>query len=143
MIACRSLCAYDLMKTFGVNTMRFFESERATYHANYAALLAHEGKFVAIKGETIAGVRQTYDQVVELGYERFGPVPFLVKRIRLEEDSASLLIRTLTRRSFRRFEAASVEIYRGRTASQRRLREETSPSRSCQCLGRPLPWAWR
>ena len=93
-IACfRSLCAYDLMKTFGVNTMRFFESERATYHANYAALLAHEGKFVAIKGETIAGVRQTYDQVVELGYERFGPVPFLVKRIRLEEDSASLLIR--------------------------------------------------
>lgn len=70
--------------------MRFFESERATYQANYDALLAHEGKFVAIKGETIAGVRQTYDQVVELGYERFGPVPFLVKRIRLEDDSPPL-----------------------------------------------------
>lgn len=71
--------------------MTFFESERATYHANFESLLAHEGKFVAIKGETIAGVRQTYDQVVELGYERFGPVPFLVKRIRLT-DAPSLFL---------------------------------------------------
>ena len=62
--------------------MSFFESERATHDANIDALLAHEGKFVVIKGQTIAGVRQTYDQIVELGYERFGPVPFLVKRIR-------------------------------------------------------------
>jgi len=73
--------------------MTYFESERATYDANLEALLAHEGKFVAIKGDTIAGVRQTYEQVVELGYERFGPVPFLVKRIRSKDDPPSFFLR--------------------------------------------------
>ena len=63
------------------DAMAYFETERATYRANLDELLAHEGKFVAIKGDTIAGVSHTYDQVIELGYERFGPVPFLVKRI--------------------------------------------------------------
>jgi hypothetical protein len=61
--------------------MAYFETERATYHANLETLLVHEGKFVAIRGDTIAGVRHTYDQVLELGYEHFGAVPFLVKRI--------------------------------------------------------------
>lgn len=61
--------------------MTFFETERATYHANLDKLLADEGKYVAIRGETIAGVSQTYEQVLELGYEHFGPVPFLVKKI--------------------------------------------------------------
>lgn len=73
--------------------MTYFESERDTYDANYEALLAHEGKFVAIKGDTIAGVRRTYEQVVELGYERFGPVPFLVKRIRPKDDPPVLFPR--------------------------------------------------
>ena len=66
--------------------MQHFEAERATYRANLDELLAHEGKFVAIKGERIAGVRHTYEQVVELGYEHFGPVPFLVKKIYRAED---------------------------------------------------------
>ncbi len=59
-----------------------FETERAAYDANLDELLAHEGKFVVIKGDTIAGTRDTYEQVLELGYSRFGHVPFLVKRIR-------------------------------------------------------------
>lgn len=65
-----------------------FETERAAYHANLEELLAHEGKFVAIKGETIAGTRDTYEQVLELGYERFGLVPFLVKRIQPGQESS-------------------------------------------------------
>ncbi len=65
-----------------------FETERAVYHANLDDLLAHEGKFVVIKGETIAGTRDTYEQVLELGYQQFGPVPFLVKKIRPEERAA-------------------------------------------------------
>ncbi len=67
--------------------MAFFTTERDTYNANLEQLLADEGKFVAIKGQTIAGVSQTYEQVLEIGYERFGPVPFLVKRIQ-RVDSA-------------------------------------------------------
>lgn len=65
--------------------MPFFATERATYQANLENLLAHEGEFVAIKGQTIAGVRRTYDQILELGYAEFGPVPFLVKRIQRAE----------------------------------------------------------
>lgn len=68
--------------------MAFFATERATYLANLEALLEHEGMFVVIKGETIGGVRHTYDQILELGYEQFGPVPFFVKRIHREEPAA-------------------------------------------------------
>lgn len=64
-----------------------FETERAAYHANLEELLAHEGKFVAIKGDTIAGTRDTYEQVLELGYEQFGIVPFLVKKIQPEQGA--------------------------------------------------------
>jgi len=65
-----------------------FDTERAVYQANLEDLLAHEGKFVVIKGDTIAGTRDTYEQVLELGYERFGLVPFLVKKIRPTEAQA-------------------------------------------------------
>lgn len=59
-----------------------FETERAVYHANLEDLLAHEGHFVVIKGDTIGGTSETYEDVLELGYEQFGVVPFLVKKIR-------------------------------------------------------------
>ena len=65
-----------------------FDTERAAYNANLDELLAHEGKFVVIRGETSAGTRDTYERVIELGYERFGAVPFLVKKIRPTEERA-------------------------------------------------------
>jgi len=80
--------------------MVYFETERATYRENLDALLADEGKFVVIKGQTIAGVGHTYEQVLELGYERFGPVPFLVKKI-LRDEPAQPVGPSFERRSFR------------------------------------------
>jgi hypothetical protein len=42
---------------------------------------ANEGRYVVIKGEDIAGVRDTFDEALSLGYGRFGLGPFLVKKI--------------------------------------------------------------
>ena len=42
---------------------------------------AHEGKFVLIHGNEIAGVWDTYQDALGAGYRQFGLDPFLVKQI--------------------------------------------------------------
>ena len=61
------------------------ERELATYQANLMELAADEGKFVVIRGEEIAGVLDTYEDALEMGYEKFGLGPFLVRQIRKSE----------------------------------------------------------
>jgi hypothetical protein len=58
-----------------------FEKELEVYSEHLIDLLDHEGKFVVIRGEEIAGSFDTYEVALEAGYERYGPVPFLVKKI--------------------------------------------------------------
>jgi len=62
-----------------------FEQELATYHAHLIDLLADEGKFILVKGEEIAGPWESYEDALQVGYERFGLVPFLVKKIQRVE----------------------------------------------------------
>lgn len=62
-----------------------FEQELATYHAHLIDLLADEGKFILVKGEEIAGPWESYEDALQAGYERFGLVPFLVKKIQRVE----------------------------------------------------------
>jgi hypothetical protein len=57
------------------------ERELATYHASLESLLEHEGKFVVIQGEMIAGTWQTYEDALKAGYDQFGLTPFMVKQI--------------------------------------------------------------
>lgn len=57
------------------------EHEMATYQTNLMELLVNEGKFVVIRGEEIAGAFDTYEEALEVGYNKYGLVPFLVKRI--------------------------------------------------------------
>jgi hypothetical protein len=57
------------------------EKELATYQAKLPELLAHEGKFVLIHGEDVAGLWDTYEDALKAGYERFKLDAFLVKRI--------------------------------------------------------------
>jgi hypothetical protein len=58
------------------------EREKVTYWAKLAELLpAAEGKFVVIEGEDVAGLADSYDEALGIGYDRFGPGPFLVKRV--------------------------------------------------------------
>jgi hypothetical protein len=62
-----------------------FERELEIYNANLMDLLANEGQFVVIRGEEIAGAFATYDAALEAGYTRYGPVPFLVRKIQRAE----------------------------------------------------------
>jgi hypothetical protein len=58
------------------------ETERATYHANLLEMLPeNEDRFVVIKDQEILGAFEDYDKALEAGYERYGPVPFLVRRV--------------------------------------------------------------
>ena len=62
------------------------EHEMGVYQANLMDLLANEGKYVVIKGdELLPAAYDEYDEALAAGYERFGPVPFLVKKIQKTE----------------------------------------------------------
>ena len=65
-----------------------FEQELEVYNKNLAVLLlsGNEGKFTVIHGQDITGPFDTYEAALEAGYERFGPVPFLVKKIQQVEE---------------------------------------------------------
>jgi len=45
----------------------------------------NEGKFAVIKGDDFQGAFESYEAALEAGYERYGLVPFLVKKIEREE----------------------------------------------------------
>jgi hypothetical protein len=57
------------------------ERELATYEAKLEELLAQEGKYVVIHGETVVGTWDTYEAALAAAYERCGLEPFLVKQI--------------------------------------------------------------
>lgn len=62
------------------------EKELETYHKKLAELMASEGKFVLISGETIVDTFSSYEDAIKEGYNKFGLKPFLVKQIRSVED---------------------------------------------------------
>ena len=55
--------------------------EVATYEARLPELLAHEGRFVLIKGDQVVGFFDSFDAAYREGRRRFGLVPLLVKQI--------------------------------------------------------------
>jgi hypothetical protein len=60
-----------------------FEKELATYERHKEELVSvHEGRFVLIQGDQIAGIWDTYQDALEAGYKQFGLTPFMVKQIR-------------------------------------------------------------
>lgn len=66
----------------GMGATMELKEEMETYKAHQNELvLANEGRFVLIKGGAIRGPYDSYDAALDAGYEAFGPVPFLVKRI--------------------------------------------------------------
>ncbi len=62
------------------------EKELATYQSKLQELLAHEGKYVLIHGDEVAGFWDTYEDALQVGYQRFQLAPFLVKRIQAVEQ---------------------------------------------------------
>jgi hypothetical protein len=57
------------------------EKELETYRLHRERLLADEGKFVVIHGESILGVFTSYEDALKAGYEKCKLEPFLVKKI--------------------------------------------------------------
>jgi hypothetical protein len=58
-----------------------FEKETETYRRLLPELLAHEGKFVVIYGDELAGVWDTWEDACGEGYARYHRAPFMVKEI--------------------------------------------------------------
>jgi len=61
------------------------EKEQATYARELPKLLVSAGKYVVIHGDAVAGVYDTYQDALQVGYEKFGLDPFLVKQIEATE----------------------------------------------------------
>jgi len=62
------------------------ELESATYRSRLPEFLRdHEDQFVLIRGAEVLGFWPTFDEALEVGYDRFGLVPLLVKKVRAEE----------------------------------------------------------
>ena len=61
------------------------EKELETYQKSLPELLSQEGKFALIHGGEVAGTYGTYEDALQVGYERFGLTPFLIKQIQTVE----------------------------------------------------------
>ena len=60
----------------------YLAKELATYERQKDELVGtHEGKFVVIHEEEVAGIWDTYKDALTAGYKQFGLRPFLVKQI--------------------------------------------------------------
>jgi hypothetical protein len=68
------------------------ETELAAYRRELPTFLReHEGEFVLIKGEEIAGFWHTENQAFTSGRLRFGVTPFLVRKIQKEQAPLAIV----------------------------------------------------
>ncbi len=57
------------------------EREIETYRRELPNLLAQKGKYVVIRGDSVVGIRDTFEDALSLGYEACGLDLFLVRQI--------------------------------------------------------------
>ena len=62
------------------------DAEIKFYEDKLDELLAHEGKFVVIKGQDIIGFFESYIDALQVAYGKFHSEPFLVKKIQAVEQ---------------------------------------------------------
>jgi hypothetical protein len=76
-------------------TMKTLMKELETYERNKQTLLAeHEGKFVVIHSDEVAGTWDSYSDAYAAGCDRFGLEPFLVKQV-LAKDKVLVVTRNV------------------------------------------------
>jgi hypothetical protein len=63
------------------------EQEQKTYEREREKLMASAGKFVLIHGDEVHGVYDTYSDALQVGYEKYGLKPFLVKQIEMVQQA--------------------------------------------------------
>ena len=62
-------------------TAMALEKELETFKRELPNLLANEGKYVIISGDSIIGISVAYEDALTRGYAECGLKPFLVKKI--------------------------------------------------------------
>lgn len=63
------------------------KKEYETYKANLEKMFSeHPHEFVLIKEDKIIDFFKSYEDALKIGLEKFGNVPFLVKKIEKEEE---------------------------------------------------------
>jgi hypothetical protein len=70
--------------------MMALDEELKTYQRELPRLLGREGKFALIRGNDLIGVYESYEDALQVGYDRFGLAPFLVKQIQAVEQVLTL-----------------------------------------------------
>jgi hypothetical protein len=63
------------------------DREVAYYKAHKQEFLEHEGKFVVIHGENLAGFWETYEDALQVACREFGLEPFLIKKVESKEPT--------------------------------------------------------
>jgi hypothetical protein len=63
------------------------EKELKTFARELPNLLANEGKYVVVAGDSIIGIFSAYEDALQAGYEKRGLEPFLVKKIQAFEQA--------------------------------------------------------
>jgi len=72
--------------------MAKLDAELKTYEDHRDELLGTaEGKFILIHGAEVVGVFDAESDAIREGYERFGNVPFLVKRVERVETAQNFV----------------------------------------------------
>ena len=63
------------------------DRELTNYHSRKGDFLdqGHEGKFVVIHGDDIAGFWETYEDALQVACREFGLEPFLIKKVEAKE----------------------------------------------------------
>lgn len=61
--------------------MSILQKELQVFAQNLGALLADEGKYAVISGETILGTYDSFEEAIKAGYGAFALTPFLVKQV--------------------------------------------------------------
>lgn len=68
-----------------------FDHEMATFNARLPELLrGHEGQYVVIRGEVVAGVSDRPGEAMGLGYDTFGDGGFMIRKVTAEEQFYAL-----------------------------------------------------
>ena len=62
------------------------EEELATYQSHLEEWSEHEGKYALIKGKQVYGSFSSYDDAIQIGYEKFSLDPFLIKQVSMMEQ---------------------------------------------------------
>jgi len=68
------------------------KQELATYRRELPGFLKeHEGEYVLIKENQVAGFWKTFEEALEAGHDRFALEPFMVRQVQREEPRVAIL----------------------------------------------------